>query len=720
MKFANTLAIAVFSLLISLPVHAQKKSPYINNLTPSTATAGGPNVTINVSGSNFNSNSTVLWNGSSRPTTFVNSRLLKAAISASDVAQPATDLISVVNTKNGAQSNTVAFVTLAPSAPVAPVSVSLLPTSVSVQAGGTKQFTATVGGTTNTAVTWSATGGTVNSSGLYTAPNTGGTFMVTATSVADITKTASATVNVTVPTVAVYISPTSALLQTGGNQQFTATVAGTSNTAVAWSATGGTISSSGLYTAPNTAGTVTVTASSVADGTKSASATVNVTVPVVAVSVNPTSSSLQEGASQQFTAAVTGSSNTAVSWSASGGTMSSSGLYTAPAATGTFTVKATSAADSTKSASAMVTATGSTSTGDTLPQGLGWHELPNTSICSLGSTVAPGCSGVVTDWSSGFYDKGRRRLVVTGSGHTECNNAFYAIQLDGNPAFVEALDLPSAGDATSGIYADGSPQIGHTYDASVYIPTSDPNAPDSFVQAGTYGACTTGSGSGAGENSGWWRLPLTHLHTNQTTPGSSWLPNSGPGSINVSTYGGADYDPNSHLIFAISNALGPLNLVSLNPSNGSAVTLNTNTYCYPGTNVVDPDHRRMYCFESGSGPLNTQYFYWDINPSSRTYGQHFAATHNNCPSLADWPGVDWDPVAHFFVIWNSAGNPSTNQLYSYDPVAGSCTALNPGGSGPPNASANNGTYKRFRYSDYCDCFIVVNDGNQNAFIVRTR
>ena len=62
--------------------------------------------------------------------------------------------------------------------------------------------------------------------------------------------------------------------------------------------------------------------------------------------------SLATGGTQQFTASVSGSSNTAVTWSSTGGTVSGTGLYTAPAAAGTYTVKATSVADSTKSASA--------------------------------------------------------------------------------------------------------------------------------------------------------------------------------------------------------------------------------------------------------------------------------------------------------------------------------------------------------------------------------
>lgn len=81
--------------------------------------------------------------------------------------------------------------------PSAPVSVSVSPTSVSLQTGETQQFTATVTGTTTTGVTWSAAGGTISSSGLYTAPNTTGTYTVTATSVADSNRSASATVTVT-------------------------------------------------------------------------------------------------------------------------------------------------------------------------------------------------------------------------------------------------------------------------------------------------------------------------------------------------------------------------------------------------------------------------------------------------------------------------------------------------------------------------------------------
>src|SRR5271168_1436221 len=70
--------------------------------------------------------------------------------------------------------------------------------------------------------------------------------------------------------VTIAINPTSASLQTGGTQPFSAMVTGTSNTSVTWSASGGTISSSGMYTAGNAAGAYSVTATSVADSSKSA------------------------------------------------------------------------------------------------------------------------------------------------------------------------------------------------------------------------------------------------------------------------------------------------------------------------------------------------------------------------------------------------------------------------------------------------------------------
>jgi len=78
----------------------------------------------------------------------------------------------------------------------AAVSVSISPGSASVITAGKLQFKATVSGTTDTAVNWSVTGGAVSSLGLYTAPAAAGTYTVKATSVADSSKSVSATITV--------------------------------------------------------------------------------------------------------------------------------------------------------------------------------------------------------------------------------------------------------------------------------------------------------------------------------------------------------------------------------------------------------------------------------------------------------------------------------------------------------------------------------------------
>ena len=76
----------------------------------------------------------------------------------------------------------------------------------------------------------------------------------------------------------------------------------------------------------------------------------------VTVSISPTSATLAPGATQQFTAKVEGSENTAVIWTASSGpNIDPSGLYTAPSTPGTYKVAATSQADMKKTALASVT-----------------------------------------------------------------------------------------------------------------------------------------------------------------------------------------------------------------------------------------------------------------------------------------------------------------------------------------------------------------------------
>lgn len=183
----------------------------------------------------------------------------------------------------------------------------------------------------------------------------------------------------------VSVSPSSANVQPGAGQLFTAMVSGTGNFpgTVTWSVSGqsddanlGTISSTGFYTAANNPpnpNTVTVTATSTLDTLKSGSSNVIIgssPFQITGVKISPTSANLKTTQTQQFTATVqgTGSFSSAVSWSmaddSSGnsveGTISASGLYTAPELvplSGSVTVEVASAVDSTIKTSAQITLT---------------------------------------------------------------------------------------------------------------------------------------------------------------------------------------------------------------------------------------------------------------------------------------------------------------------------------------------------------------------------
>ena len=289
---------------------------------------------------------------------------------------------------------------LAVELPVSPpaVTVTVAPAAATVQAGGSQALAATVANTTNTSVTWQVDGvvggnstvGTISGAGVYSAPSavpSPALVTVTAVSVADPTQSGAALVTITAvppppPPVGVSVAPGTASLQTGGSQSFTATVSNTTNTNVTWQVNGvaggnstvGTVSSAGAYTAPSAVPSpalVSVSAVSVADPTRSGAAQVTIAAappapPPVGVSIAPGTASLQTGASQEFTATVTNTTNATVTWQVNGttggdatvGVISASGVYSAPSlvpSPATVSVTAVSAVDPTRSGSAQVT-----------------------------------------------------------------------------------------------------------------------------------------------------------------------------------------------------------------------------------------------------------------------------------------------------------------------------------------------------------------------------
>ncbi len=183
------------------------------------------------------------------------------------------------------------------------ITVAVSPTSASVPAGyGTQGFTAQLtNDVQGKGVSWTLSGagcggaacGTLSSvtstSVTYTAPPNvpnPATVTLTATSVADTTKTATASITVVPGSLAVNVSPLRGSITMSQTQQFTATVFNDpSNSGVTWqvdgntggTSTSGTISATGLFTPGTQAGLHTITATSVANASVSASVNFAVT-----------------------------------------------------------------------------------------------------------------------------------------------------------------------------------------------------------------------------------------------------------------------------------------------------------------------------------------------------------------------------------------------------------------------------------------------------------
>ena len=222
----------------------------------------------------------------------------------------------------GCGSATKALVTITPNAPTVLVGTSL-------------QFTASVSGVSATGVTWGVSQanetpivggnsalGTINTNGLYTAPITvpsPKTVKITATSIANINDFGTATVTVdsgirvrVIPSTYTCNSttalPSAITMEVSETYQFTACVTGSLNTGVTWSVNStagetvatGTISGSGLFSAPDVAESgVTISATAVADPTQSGDFTVDVSANATPAVTSVVPSSVPQGSIQQ-------------------------------------------------------------------------------------------------------------------------------------------------------------------------------------------------------------------------------------------------------------------------------------------------------------------------------------------------------------------------------------------------------------------------------------
>ncbi len=287
-------------------------------------------------------------------------------------------------------------------------SIAVTPTTASVAAGNTEQYTATGtysnGSKQNltSSVQWASSStavATVNSAGLATGVAQG-KATISATS-GTIVGTASLTVTAAVLT-SIAVTPSTPSIAAGNTQQFTATGTysnGTQKklTTATWASSAtsvATISSTGLATGV-AQGTATITATS---GTIQGSVTLTVTPAVLeSIAVTPATASIPAGNTQQFTATGTYSNGSqqnltsSVQWSSLASavaTVSSGGLATG-VAQGAATIIATSGS-----------ITGSAALTVTAPVLTSLAVTPVNASFALGTTQQMTATGTYSDGST--------------------------------------------------------------------------------------------------------------------------------------------------------------------------------------------------------------------------------------------------------------------------------------------------------------------------------
>jgi hypothetical protein len=391
-----------------------------------------------------------------------------------------------------------------------------------------------------------------------------------------------------------------------------------------------------------------------------------------------------------------------------------------------------------------------------IPTTIGWTPLSATTALTASGACPPNnfegdpfqfsaaCQNVIRAWGGGIADTTANRLIIWGGGHNNYyGNEIYSLNLMANPITMTRLKDPTVPTNYSNSEncvesippgtSDFAPNSRESYGGMVFLPVPDVM----YILNGSL-ACGLGNGSVAT-----WTIPLNNISSS-----SSWvhedptLTGPEPGTFigfGGSSYGNiAAYDPNSGLVFV---------------NDGASIytySYQTNTYTlispvegfFTGYvyGAIDPT-RKLFVFvggcSEGTCPADNGVLVADISNPASTARQDWTAATMADPNCAEFlnggvnpigsgtPGIAFDSVANDFVGWPNQGD----SVYIMTPDTVNqrltCQKLT-FANGPPNSAhrslpnTTNGTFGRFQYFPGPDVFVVVNDGDIPAYILRLR
>lgn len=391
-----------------------------------------------------------------------------------------------------------------------------------------------------------------------------------------------------------------------------------------------------------------------------------------------------------------------------------------------------------------------------LPAGPGWHRLPNTqmrkSVClgdvpdgmykdatMTATTEYPFNCNQIIPWSGGAADDAHQRLIVWGGGHSDyAGNEVSVLNLNGTPAWERftspTMPVPYVWDGKEweglkpyfvrlhdgGKYQPGSaPSSRHTYNGVQYVPYQN-----KFYSFG-----------GSVANGGFLSQEVWALDMETRT----WTM-MGPPFSQAPTYPTSAYNPtNGHIIMHDKT----WTLSDYDPHTNKWKVLSTGVHVDDGTTAaIDPVNNVLVFVGAGGTPGNTGF---PSMPKIRTL-QVFSLTggtenwkNSGCDLIYRNSGLAWDSALGLMVGYPGGGN----QIYflntsskdvstpfgnvpshkCLDVTVGTNAAPVKGVDYPPDPEGtghegNIGIFGRFQYFPSLDIFVVVNNRDADAWILR--
>ncbi len=392
----------------------------------------------------------------------------------------------------------------------------------------------------------------------------------------------------------------------------------------------------------------------------------------------------------------------------------------------------------------VVTVAGVNSNGITffVPGSAGWTEIPNTTItpnCPVDTTGTitenVGCPAVTTSWSGGIADTTNNRMIVWGGGHLNyAGNELYSLNLSANPINMTRLTIspptptqPFNGGCTDG-QSDGNPTSRETYGGLAFMPNVGLSG-KMYAYSGALASCGT-----AGNDT--WTFDLNAMTWQRQDPTNGGPPQGCYGCI-------ADYDPNTGLVFnMVAAGTDLLQLWTYDPVTNTYSCKSTVTGCdaangYTWNNdksgAIDYGRKMFFALGGALVDGHPAFIKVDISGNDPNYSftdisaNHTQKTDGCYPLITAYaPGLAYDPVNKNLVGWFGG-----NSVVVYNPDTDSCTTLtysggppspprpDPfGGTYPAGSQQLNGTYGRFRYFPTLGMFVVINDNDLDAWLLK--